>query len=314
MRGRDLGLLLLLGASFGSSFLFIRVAAPEFGPAPLMAVRLALAAVVLFAYARARGHAVAFAGDRARWWLMGIFNAALPFTLIAWAELRITSSLAAVLIATMPLFTSLVSAVWTKTALGGPQRVGLALGLVGVLVLSGGGSIDLGVRGVLPILALLTASLSYAVGNVFVKQRFAGVPRLTLTIGNFAAAGARRGARSSSASRSRPRGRSQPSSMRVGRSTLSIGAIRSTLPQRPPLPISRPSSRAAFRRALARAASGSVVPRARPARAPASAPCRGRRRRRGGARTAPRAAPAGARPATSAFSHRRWRSMYVSVA
>jgi drug/metabolite transporter (DMT)-like permease len=189
MRGRDLGLLLLLGASFGSSFLFIRVAAPEFGPAPLMAVRLALAAVVLFAYARARGHAVAFAGDRARWWLMGIFNAALPFTLIAWAELRITSSLAAVLIATMPLFTSLVSAVWTKTALRGPQRVGLALGLVGVLVLSGGGSIDLGVRGVLPILALLTASLSYAVGNVFVKQRFAGVPRLTLTIGNFAAAG-----------------------------------------------------------------------------------------------------------------------------
>lgn len=189
MRTRDFGLLLLLGATFGSSFLFIRIAAAEFGPAPLMTIRVALAALVLYALARAGRRAVAFDGDRSRWWLLGILNAALPFTLIAWAELRVTSSLAAILIATLPLFTALVSSVWTRTALGASRRTGLALGLVGVVVLTGGGPLDLGGHGLLAILALLAASLSYAVGNVFVQQRFAGVPRVTLTIGNFAAAG-----------------------------------------------------------------------------------------------------------------------------
>jgi drug/metabolite transporter (DMT)-like permease len=189
MNARDFLLLLLLGALFGAAFLFMRMAVPSFGPITLIAVRVLLAAGVLAAFARLRSERVRFGGSRRAWLLLGALNAAIPFTLIAWAELHIASSLAAILIATMPLFTALAAALWQRERIGLARGVGLALGLVGVLILSGWDTAALDGTTLLAIGAVLLASLSYAVGNVYTKVRFAEVPRLTLTVGNFLFAG-----------------------------------------------------------------------------------------------------------------------------
>lgn len=189
MKLQDLFLLLLLGALFASAFLFMRVAVPVLGPLFLMDIRAVLAASVLFLWSVVRGEKVRFRGRLRHWFVLGALNAAIPFSLIAWAELHLTASLAAILVATLPLFTALVSAIWLKDALTRKKVVGLILGLIGVAILSGWSPLALSPITVLAILATLVASLSYALGSVYTKQVFQGVPRVTLTIGNFAFAG-----------------------------------------------------------------------------------------------------------------------------
>ena len=189
MKLQDLLLLLLLGALFASAFLFVRIAAPVLGPIFLMDARVILAAAVLYLWAVLRREKVQFRGKRRHWLVLGALNAAIPFSLIAWAELHITASLAAILVATLPLFTALVSAVWLKEALTRKKVLGLMLGLVGVTILSGWSPLTLSPTTALAILATLAASLSYALGSVYTGKVFAGVPRVTLTIGNFASAG-----------------------------------------------------------------------------------------------------------------------------
>ena len=83
MKPKDLGALVLLGAIWDSSFLFIRVAVPVLGPFVLMGLRvcLAAAALALFAVVASRLPKL-----RSRWkelLVLGAFNAAIPFTLIA---------------------------------------------------------------------------------------------------------------------------------------------------------------------------------------------------------------------------------------
>ena len=115
---------------------------------------------------------------------MGFLSGALPYTLIAWGEQYIHSSLAALLQATMPIFTVMLAVflavderlTWTAV-------VGVALGFVGVAVLM---LPDLrqGLRtNLLGQLAIVASSLSYAGATVFARNRLRGQPPLTSTMG-----------------------------------------------------------------------------------------------------------------------------------
>jgi drug/metabolite transporter (DMT)-like permease len=184
MGARDLGALFLLGALWGASYMFIRVAVPAFGPFALMGMRVALAASVLALYAAvlARG----MPKLRSRWkefLIVGATNSAIPFTLIAAAEIELTASLAAILNSTTALFAAVVAAVWIGEALTIKKVFGLVMGLVGVAVLVGWDPIPLNSIVLLSVGAMLAASLSYAVGGVYVKRTFAGVPPLAMAIG-----------------------------------------------------------------------------------------------------------------------------------
>lgn len=183
---RHLSLLLLVGALFGSSFAFVKIATPAFGPLPLMALRMLAAAALLALWARATRRRVRFPGGVRPWLLLGAVDAALPFSLMAWAVLHISSSLAAILMATMPLFTAAISSVASRERLGRRSVAGALLGLLGVAVLSGGEAMEGSAAGVA---AVLVASASYAFGNVYAKGRLATVDPLSLTTGTFAAAG-----------------------------------------------------------------------------------------------------------------------------
>lgn len=186
---RDLALLLLLGALFGSAFLFVGLTAPAFGPLALMDLRVFLGAGVLILWSLAARQPLNFKRPWTDWLALGGLNAALPFAFLGFAQLHVPSSLAAIFVATAPLFTALVSAVWLKEALTLKKLAGLLLGLAGVAIISGGAALELNPTTLLALAVLLLSSLAYALGGLVAKLRFKGIPHLSVTSGNFMVAG-----------------------------------------------------------------------------------------------------------------------------
>jgi drug/metabolite transporter (DMT)-like permease len=177
---RYLPSVLLLAAVWGASYLFIKVGVRDFQPPTLMAARLAIAFVPLFAFlAFTRGGARKAARELAGVWraglVLGLANAAVPFTLVAWGEKHIDSGVAGVAQASVPVFTALLALRYkpSERATGG-RMIGIAFGLVGVGVLTG---IDPG-KGwwaVAGTLAVVVSSLSYSASGLYGQTRTATV-------------------------------------------------------------------------------------------------------------------------------------------
>ncbi len=189
MGARDLGALILLGALWGASFIFIRVAVPVLGPFVLMDLRVLLAVAALVLGAVAVGRLPKLRSHWGRFLVLGFLNAAVPFTLIAASEINLTASMAAILNSTTPLFTAVVAAVWIGEALTPKRIVGLLLGIVGVALVVGWTPVALSPVVLLSIGASLAAALSYGFGGVYAKRAFSGLPPLGMSIGQQAAAG-----------------------------------------------------------------------------------------------------------------------------
>src|ERR687895_1543431 len=131
-----------LAAVWGSSYLFIKIAVDEIEPAPMMWIRVVLASTLLVPFLVAReGAAPAFGHLRGAWkagLILGLVNAAVPFTLIAWGEKHIDSGVAAIANATVPIFVVLLAIRFRPSErVDGVRLAGVALGLVGVAVLAG---------------------------------------------------------------------------------------------------------------------------------------------------------------------------------
>ncbi|HEY2542225.1 MAG TPA: DMT family transporter [Gaiellaceae bacterium] len=164
-------LLVVLGAIWGSSYLFIKVGVRELSPAVLIEVRLLFAAPVLVAFAWQR---YGWAAMRRGWregLVLAVLNAAVPFTLIAWGEKSIDSGTAAVANSSVPIFVALLAVFFVPSERStGWRLVGVLLGLVGVAVLAGvhpqGGWL-----GAVGVGAIVVASVSYAAANLYAGRR-----------------------------------------------------------------------------------------------------------------------------------------------
>ena len=162
--------LTLLGSLWGASFMFIRVASPVFGPFLLMFVRVLIAVLALLAYA---AYLRQIPDLRAQWrqfLVLGALNSGLPFVLIAFSALTLTSSLTAILNSTTPLFTALVAAVWIGERLTPRKIIGVLMGIVGVAILAGGSPLELTPAFVIAVLASLAAALCYGLGTVYASR------------------------------------------------------------------------------------------------------------------------------------------------
>jgi drug/metabolite transporter (DMT)-like permease len=188
MRPRDFAGLAVLGALWGGSFLFIRVAVPALGPFLLVELRVGLAAAALLLYALAAGRLPKIHSRWRSFLVLGFFNAAVPFSLISAAEIHLTASLAAILNSTTVMFTAMVAAVWMGDPLTARKLVGIILGIVGVTVLVGWDPTPLNGVVLLSVAAMLVASFSYALGATYVKRAFSGIPPLGMAIGQLGAA------------------------------------------------------------------------------------------------------------------------------
>lgn len=183
MRGRDLAVWVLLAATWGASYLWIRIAAPAIGAFPLMAARVAIAAVVLWAVARLRGERLALRAHARPLFVLGLLHAAAPYALIATAERHVNASTTAVLMAVQPLWTAMLSAAWFREPTTPRLYAGLALGVVGVAALVGWRPDAAGGPPWPAVLALLVASGLYAAGSLFARHRLHDVPGTSMALG-----------------------------------------------------------------------------------------------------------------------------------
>lgn len=165
--------LALLGAIWGASFLFMRIAASDFGPFALVEMRLAFGAFILLPFLwRARA---VFTG--ALWLkLTGVaaLNSALPFTLFAWAAERAPAGIGAITNAMAVPFAALVAFLFFGEAIGARRTIGLVLGFVGVVVLASGRTAGPGVG--VAALAGTTAALMYGIAGNLLRRYLTGVP------------------------------------------------------------------------------------------------------------------------------------------
>ena len=187
-------LFLVLCVVWGIPYLLIRVAVRELPPASLVFLRTAPAALLLAPLALHRGELRPLV---ARWRWVAAFSAAelaVPWLLLSHAEQRLSSSLAGLLVAAVPLIGAvLYRAVGAGEHLDARRLVGLFIGFAGVAALVG---IETGGSDPLAVAEVLVASLGYAVGALIIGKRLADLPTLgvvtaslTLTAVGFAPAG-----------------------------------------------------------------------------------------------------------------------------
>ena len=180
---------ILLAALWGSSFLFMRLGAAEFGTWATAGMRVLIASIFLWPilwwhgrWPDLRRHAVPILFG-------GLLNSALPFVLYAYAVQSVSTGLAAILNATSPLMGALVAWWWLQDKPGGLRALGLATGFLGVVLLSwdklGPNTGDSGWA----VLACLGATFCYGLSASFTKKYLTGVhPLATATGSQFGAA------------------------------------------------------------------------------------------------------------------------------
>jgi drug/metabolite transporter (DMT)-like permease len=165
--------LLLLASIWGASYMFIKIGLRDLSPSMVAFLRIALAAAVLMPVAAAQGALRGLGRRAAMLALLGGVQVAGPFYLIPLGEQHISSALAGILVATTPIFTA-VLAIWVdhEERSQGLRLVGVVVGIAGVIALFG---LDLSGshKTVLGGLAVILASLGYAIGSFIVKHRFA---------------------------------------------------------------------------------------------------------------------------------------------
>lgn len=165
---RELALLACLATLWGASYSFIKIGVETIPPITLIAARTLIAGGVLLAVLAARG--IALPRDRDTWrkfLFQAVLNSVLPFTLIAWAELRVEAGVAAILNSTTPIFAFLITAVLTRH-----ERV-TARKLFGCLAGLGGSCLIIGLPATggdwLPQMAIIVATVCYAAAAIFGK-------------------------------------------------------------------------------------------------------------------------------------------------
>ncbi len=184
MTRRDLGLLLLLSAIWGSSFLFIKLGVDELEPSVVVLGRTVVGVLVLLPLLAGRGGLGVLRGHLGTIVARGALNNALPFWLLGFANTRIDSGLSAVIQAAAPVFT-VVLAAWIDRSqrVRGARLVGVGVGFVGVVLLVGvqEGSELVGA------LAVIGTAACYAVSVLIAGRTIRSLPPLQVSIGQLAA-------------------------------------------------------------------------------------------------------------------------------
>ena len=189
MSATDWLLLLVLAAVWSGSFFFNKIALQEMPPITVALARVGLAAGLLLLAVKVAG--LTIPRDAATWGSLagvGFLNNVVPFSLILWSQTHLPSGLAAILNATTPLFTVIVAHVATSDdRLTRARVVGLLVGFAGVVVMLGPDLLrDFGAN-VLAQLAMLLASLFYALSGVY-GRRFRTMPPMITAAGQMTGA------------------------------------------------------------------------------------------------------------------------------
>jgi len=188
MSPADTARLLLLSSLWGFSFIFMRVAAPEFGPVSLIGVRMGLGALLLLPLLASREHLRLLLANARPLVILGLSTAALPYSLLAFATVGLEAGFTSLINAATPVATALIGMAFFATPILREQIIGLTLALAGVGVLSFGRlDFEAGGDGWF-ILAALSATLCYGFGGNYSRTHLAHLPSRVLAAGSCAVA------------------------------------------------------------------------------------------------------------------------------
>lgn len=183
MKISDVLELLFLAAIWGFSPLFVRISSPVLGPVWLIEFRVLLAGLVLLLFVIKTGLVSEIRRKIIPLFIAGCFNSAIPFLLLAYAALTLPVGFTSVLVATTPLFGTIISFVWLKERLTISRIIGLVLGFIGVTILIGWKTTYITQSFNLAIIAGLTACLLYAIGAPYIKKHLSDVSPLVTAAG-----------------------------------------------------------------------------------------------------------------------------------
>ncbi|ALM53169.1 DMT family transporter [Halomonas huangheensis] len=181
--------LLLLSTLWGMSFIFMRVASPEFGAIPLVMIRMGVGALLLLPLLMSLRYLRLVRENLGKLALLGFINHVIPFTLLALATLQLEAGFTSLINATTPIFTALIGALWFATPIQKRQYIGLAVAFLGIYVLSGNRlNFEIGGDGWF-ILATLGATFCYGIAGNYSKTRLSHLPVRVLAAGSCSMSG-----------------------------------------------------------------------------------------------------------------------------
>jgi hypothetical protein len=166
----------VLAALWGASYMFIKFAIEDLSDLALVFFRIALGALILAPVALRSGALPAVRRHLGWLTLIAVVQIMVPFLLITIGEHHVSSSLTGILVASAPIFTVLIAMVAVKDeSVHGWSLAGIFVGMAGVALLFG---LDLGgdSQALLGGLAILLASVGYAIGALIARRKLSGVP------------------------------------------------------------------------------------------------------------------------------------------
>ena len=189
MSNRDLIIFITLSFMWSLSFIFYRVGVPEFGSLAFASLRVVLAGLTMLVFVILKKKNRV--GIRENWkvlTLVGLFSAAIPFTLFAFSARSVNAGVLAVLNASVPMISGFIASVFFKDRLSKKQILGLVIGVIGVMILMsenlfGGQGAGSG-SGLLPMGYALLACVGYALGANITRNYLENVSPVAITAGS----------------------------------------------------------------------------------------------------------------------------------
>jgi drug/metabolite transporter (DMT)-like permease len=181
MSAKNMIELVVLAALWGASFLFMRIAVPEFGAVALIEARVLIAGLVLLPFWWLGESALNRKQVTQHWRrivVVGLLNSAIPFVLFAYSMLYITGGMAAILNGTAPIWGAVVAWLWLKNRLALNGVIGLIVGFIGVVLLVAD-ELAVPAQGkIWAIAASAFAPLLYAIAANYTAERLSEVSAL----------------------------------------------------------------------------------------------------------------------------------------
>ena len=153
------------------------------GPWLLVELRVAIAALVLGGVLLVGRGRFTLRSHWRQYLILGTFNAAIPYTLISFAELHLTASYGAILNATTPMFSVITAALWLRDPISLKKFGGLVMGVIGVAILVGLTAQRVDATTLVSVGASLAGAFSYGFGGIYAARNFRGVPPLHVSLG-----------------------------------------------------------------------------------------------------------------------------------
>ena len=172
-------LITILGAVWGSAFMFIKIATPELGPIALVNIRLAVAGLIFIPFLLQQKYLKHFRSNLKNILVLSVINTALPFSLFAYASLESSSNMLSILNGTTAIMAVVISTIWLKIRLNFFQIMGVFIGLFGIVVLANPDNVYISMKATI---FCLSAAFCYALSANYI-QKFAYKTNTIVLIG-----------------------------------------------------------------------------------------------------------------------------------